>query len=230
MNDIRSHEIAQQCEKHGSVHIRLSHSSVFVAHRDNFLWLHSIFALVYFIITLLCMAHHSIRLEYREDEKVCHHHITLFKHQRLAISPLRKHHLSQAESKILSNMISIHPEGDISACFKFHSNPSSSCKDISLWAANVYMLVHRVLRVLMSYTDIKLVNIHSVLRTWLYLEKLDNPLLMTHPWQQWLHQTGGDTGSKNPEHILSGMWWTQHLIACHTGKPSRLLCGLWLFS
>uniref|UniRef100_A0A3Q1CTL2 Transmembrane protein 63C n=1 Tax=Amphiprion ocellaris TaxID=80972 RepID=A0A3Q1CTL2_AMPOC len=29
-----------------------------------------IFALVYFIITLLCMAHHSIRLEYREDEKV----------------------------------------------------------------------------------------------------------------------------------------------------------------
>uniref|UniRef100_A0A3P8U6W3 Transmembrane protein 63C n=1 Tax=Amphiprion percula TaxID=161767 RepID=A0A3P8U6W3_AMPPE len=37
---------------------------------DSFLWLHSIFALVYFIITLLCMAHHSIRLEYREDEKV----------------------------------------------------------------------------------------------------------------------------------------------------------------
>uniref|UniRef100_A0A671ULG2 Transmembrane protein 63C n=1 Tax=Sparus aurata TaxID=8175 RepID=A0A671ULG2_SPAAU len=36
----------------------------------NFLWLHSIFALVYFIITLLCMAHHSVRLEYREDEKV----------------------------------------------------------------------------------------------------------------------------------------------------------------
>uniref|UniRef100_A0AAQ6A579 Transmembrane protein 63C n=1 Tax=Amphiprion ocellaris TaxID=80972 RepID=A0AAQ6A579_AMPOC len=28
-----------------------------------FLWLHSIFALVYFIITLLCMAHHSIRLD-----------------------------------------------------------------------------------------------------------------------------------------------------------------------
>uniref|UniRef100_A0A8C5EHG6 Calcium permeable stress-gated cation channel 1 n=2 Tax=Gouania willdenowi TaxID=441366 RepID=A0A8C5EHG6_GOUWI len=37
---------------------------------DSFLWLHSIFALVYFIITLLCMAHHSMRLEYREDEKV----------------------------------------------------------------------------------------------------------------------------------------------------------------
>uniref|UniRef100_A0A665WYP2 Transmembrane protein 63C n=1 Tax=Echeneis naucrates TaxID=173247 RepID=A0A665WYP2_ECHNA len=37
---------------------------------ENFLWLHSIFALVYFIITLLCMAHHLIRLEYREDEKV----------------------------------------------------------------------------------------------------------------------------------------------------------------
>uniref|UniRef100_A0A7N6FKX7 Transmembrane protein 63C n=1 Tax=Anabas testudineus TaxID=64144 RepID=A0A7N6FKX7_ANATE len=37
---------------------------------DNLLWLHCIFALVYFIITLLCMAHHSIRLEYREDEKV----------------------------------------------------------------------------------------------------------------------------------------------------------------
>uniref|UniRef100_A0A8C5EK35 Transmembrane protein 63C n=1 Tax=Gouania willdenowi TaxID=441366 RepID=A0A8C5EK35_GOUWI len=36
----------------------------------DFLWLHSIFALVYFIITLLCMAHHSMRLEYREDEKV----------------------------------------------------------------------------------------------------------------------------------------------------------------
>uniref|UniRef100_A0A8C7CWW0 Transmembrane protein 63C n=1 Tax=Oncorhynchus kisutch TaxID=8019 RepID=A0A8C7CWW0_ONCKI len=36
----------------------------------NFLWLHSIFALLYFIITVLCMAHHSSRLEYREDEKV----------------------------------------------------------------------------------------------------------------------------------------------------------------
>ncbi|XP_039993652.1 calcium permeable stress-gated cation channel 1 isoform X3 [Xiphias gladius] len=45
-------------------------ANVFVADRDRFLWLHSIFALVYFIITLLCMVHHSIRLEYREDEKV----------------------------------------------------------------------------------------------------------------------------------------------------------------
>ncbi|KAM7402987.1 hypothetical protein PAMA_003761 [Pampus argenteus] len=38
--------------------------------KDRFLWLHSVFALLYFIITSLCMAHHSIRLEYREDEKV----------------------------------------------------------------------------------------------------------------------------------------------------------------
>ncbi|KAI1895532.1 hypothetical protein AGOR_G00107220 [Albula goreensis] len=38
--------------------------------QDSFLWLHSIFALLYFIITALCMAHHSSRLEYREDEKV----------------------------------------------------------------------------------------------------------------------------------------------------------------
>ncbi|KAI3367746.1 hypothetical protein L3Q82_026590, partial [Scortum barcoo] len=41
-----------------------------VSSKDSFLWLHSILALVYFIITLLCMVHHSIRLEYREDEKV----------------------------------------------------------------------------------------------------------------------------------------------------------------
>uniref|UniRef100_A0A3Q3VRQ2 Uncharacterized protein n=1 Tax=Mola mola TaxID=94237 RepID=A0A3Q3VRQ2_MOLML len=41
-----------------------------VSAKDNFLWLHGIFALVYFIITSLCMAHHSIRLEYREDERV----------------------------------------------------------------------------------------------------------------------------------------------------------------
>ncbi|XP_041827930.1 calcium permeable stress-gated cation channel 1 isoform X2 [Melanotaenia boesemani] len=41
-----------------------------VSAKDSFLWLHSIFALVYFIITLLCMAHHWIRLEYKEDEKV----------------------------------------------------------------------------------------------------------------------------------------------------------------
>ncbi|KAG7466427.1 hypothetical protein MATL_G00164630 [Megalops atlanticus] len=38
--------------------------------QDSFLWLHSIFALLYFIITALCMAHHSSRLEYKEDEKV----------------------------------------------------------------------------------------------------------------------------------------------------------------
>lgn len=48
--------------------------------RDSFLWLHSIFALAYFIITLLCMAHHSVRLDYREDEKVCQQHIKLFNH------------------------------------------------------------------------------------------------------------------------------------------------------
>uniref|UniRef100_A0A8C9Y774 Transmembrane protein 63C n=1 Tax=Sander lucioperca TaxID=283035 RepID=A0A8C9Y774_SANLU len=41
-----------------------------VSAKDSFLWLHSILALVYFIITLLCMAHHLIRLEYGEDEKV----------------------------------------------------------------------------------------------------------------------------------------------------------------
>ncbi|XP_050988677.1 calcium permeable stress-gated cation channel 1 [Labeo rohita] len=38
--------------------------------QNTFLWLHSIFALLYFVITVLCMAHHSSRLEYREDEKV----------------------------------------------------------------------------------------------------------------------------------------------------------------
>ncbi|TDG98784.1 hypothetical protein EPR50_G00204100 [Perca flavescens] len=41
-----------------------------VSAKDSFLWLHSILALVYFIVTLLCMAHHLIRLEYGEDEKV----------------------------------------------------------------------------------------------------------------------------------------------------------------
>uniref|UniRef100_A0A8C2K5G2 Transmembrane protein 63C n=2 Tax=Cyprinus carpio TaxID=7962 RepID=A0A8C2K5G2_CYPCA len=39
--------------------------------QNIFLWLHSIFALLYFVITVLCMAHHSSRLEYREDEKNC---------------------------------------------------------------------------------------------------------------------------------------------------------------
>uniref|UniRef100_A0A669PLY5 Transmembrane protein 63C n=1 Tax=Phasianus colchicus TaxID=9054 RepID=A0A669PLY5_PHACC len=37
--------------------------------QDRLLWLHSIFALIYFILTILCMAHHSIHLEYRENEK-----------------------------------------------------------------------------------------------------------------------------------------------------------------
>ncbi|KAL8169127.1 UNVERIFIED_CONTAM: hypothetical protein K2H54_038268 [Gekko kuhli] len=37
---------------------------------DRLLWLHSIFALLYFIITVLCMAHHSIQLDYKENEKV----------------------------------------------------------------------------------------------------------------------------------------------------------------
>ncbi|XP_064368334.1 calcium permeable stress-gated cation channel 1 isoform X2 [Dromaius novaehollandiae] len=38
--------------------------------QDRLLWLHSIFALIYFILTILCMAHHSVHLEYRENEKV----------------------------------------------------------------------------------------------------------------------------------------------------------------
>ncbi|XP_052001775.1 calcium permeable stress-gated cation channel 1 [Xyrauchen texanus] len=38
--------------------------------KNTFLWLHSIFALLYFVITVLCMAHHASRLEYKEDEKV----------------------------------------------------------------------------------------------------------------------------------------------------------------
>lgn len=38
--------------------------------QNIFLWLHSIFALLYFVITVLCMAHHSSRMECREDEKV----------------------------------------------------------------------------------------------------------------------------------------------------------------
>ncbi|XP_062973966.1 calcium permeable stress-gated cation channel 1 isoform X2 [Elgaria multicarinata webbii] len=41
-----------------------------VPRNDRLLWLHSIFALLYFIITVLCMAHHSIQLEYKENEKV----------------------------------------------------------------------------------------------------------------------------------------------------------------
>uniref|UniRef100_A0AAY5L1W3 Transmembrane protein 63C n=1 Tax=Esox lucius TaxID=8010 RepID=A0AAY5L1W3_ESOLU len=38
--------------------------------KDSFLWLHSVFALLYFIITVLCMAHHSTCLEHKEDQKV----------------------------------------------------------------------------------------------------------------------------------------------------------------
>ncbi|XP_068110593.1 calcium permeable stress-gated cation channel 1 isoform X3 [Hyperolius riggenbachi] len=38
--------------------------------QDRFLWLHSVFALLYFLMTVLCMRHHSASLHYREDEKV----------------------------------------------------------------------------------------------------------------------------------------------------------------
>ncbi|KAG1972292.1 calcium permeable stress-gated cation channel 1 isoform X1 [Pimephales promelas] len=38
--------------------------------QNTFLWLHSIFALLYFVITVLCMAHHSSQQKYKEDEKV----------------------------------------------------------------------------------------------------------------------------------------------------------------
>ncbi|XP_053701952.1 calcium permeable stress-gated cation channel 1 [Synchiropus splendidus] len=41
-----------------------------VSAEDGFLWLHAVFALVYFTITSLCMAHHSSRLDYQEHEKV----------------------------------------------------------------------------------------------------------------------------------------------------------------
>uniref|UniRef100_A0A8C0JE33 Transmembrane protein 63C n=1 Tax=Chelonoidis abingdonii TaxID=106734 RepID=A0A8C0JE33_CHEAB len=38
----------------------LGRSVPFFLHRDRLLWLHSIFALIYFIITIFCMAHHSV--------------------------------------------------------------------------------------------------------------------------------------------------------------------------
>ncbi|XP_075050734.1 osmosensitive cation channel TMEM63C-like isoform X2 [Mixophyes fleayi] len=38
--------------------------------QDRFLWLHSVFALVYFLLTALCMKHHSTSLHYREDDQV----------------------------------------------------------------------------------------------------------------------------------------------------------------
>uniref|UniRef100_A0A8C4ZLH2 Transmembrane protein 63C n=1 Tax=Gadus morhua TaxID=8049 RepID=A0A8C4ZLH2_GADMO len=41
-----------------------------LSEKDGFLWLHSVFALLYFIITVLCMLHHSAKLQYGEDEKV----------------------------------------------------------------------------------------------------------------------------------------------------------------
>ncbi|XP_072895213.1 calcium permeable stress-gated cation channel 1 isoform X1 [Hemitrygon akajei] len=37
---------------------------------DRLLWLHSIFALFYFIVTVICMGHHSLQLDYKENEKV----------------------------------------------------------------------------------------------------------------------------------------------------------------
>ncbi|XP_072350618.1 calcium permeable stress-gated cation channel 1 [Scyliorhinus torazame] len=37
---------------------------------DRLLWLHSIFALLYFIATVMCMGHHSLQLDYRDNEKV----------------------------------------------------------------------------------------------------------------------------------------------------------------
>lgn len=46
---------------------------LFLSSRDRLLWLHSIFALIYFILTVLCVAHHSVHLEYRENEKVSNH-------------------------------------------------------------------------------------------------------------------------------------------------------------
>lgn len=69
MNVAQSQEISQE-KNTGASECVFNHSAVLVADRDSFLWLHSIFALLYFIITMLCMAHHSIKLEYREDEKV----------------------------------------------------------------------------------------------------------------------------------------------------------------
>uniref|UniRef100_A0A8U7MSY1 Transmembrane protein 63C n=1 Tax=Corvus moneduloides TaxID=1196302 RepID=A0A8U7MSY1_CORMO len=52
---------------------RLLIDPLFLSSRDRLLWLHSIFALIYFILTVLCMAHHSVHLEYRENEKVSNH-------------------------------------------------------------------------------------------------------------------------------------------------------------
>ncbi|KAM4014464.1 calcium permeable stress-gated cation channel 1 isoform 2-T2 [Anomaloglossus baeobatrachus] len=38
--------------------------------QDRFLWLHSVFALLYFLMTVLCVRHHCASLHYREDDKV----------------------------------------------------------------------------------------------------------------------------------------------------------------
>ncbi|KAM4690695.1 calcium permeable stress-gated cation channel 1 isoform 2-T2 [Rhinophrynus dorsalis] len=38
--------------------------------QDRFLWLHSVFALLYFVITVLFMRHHTAALHYREEDKV----------------------------------------------------------------------------------------------------------------------------------------------------------------
>uniref|UniRef100_A0A6I8R1V5 Transmembrane protein 63C n=1 Tax=Xenopus tropicalis TaxID=8364 RepID=A0A6I8R1V5_XENTR len=38
--------------------------------KDRFLWLHSVFALVYFLFSVLCMRHHTSSLHYKEDDKV----------------------------------------------------------------------------------------------------------------------------------------------------------------
>uniref|UniRef100_UPI00398E759E calcium permeable stress-gated cation channel 1 n=1 Tax=Pristiophorus japonicus TaxID=55135 RepID=UPI00398E759E len=37
---------------------------------DRLLWLHSIFALLYFVVTVVCMGHHALQLDYKENEKV----------------------------------------------------------------------------------------------------------------------------------------------------------------
>lgn len=33
----------------------------------------------------------------------------------------------------ISKLITIHPEGDVNYCLKFHGNPSNNCWDISVW-------------------------------------------------------------------------------------------------
>ncbi|XP_053553352.1 calcium permeable stress-gated cation channel 1 isoform X2 [Bombina bombina] len=38
--------------------------------QDRLLWLHSVFALVYFLLTVLCMRHHTSSLQNKEDDKV----------------------------------------------------------------------------------------------------------------------------------------------------------------